>query len=175
MGGDGRDEYPDISLGADGSVYVTGTTESSDFPVTEGVFQGQNSGGKSVFVSRLNADATSLIFSTYLGGNNSDFGNSIHVDIDGNAYVSGYSFSANFPVTPGALNNGTLFVTKINPLASELIFSTLVATGIGRGMVVDDAGNIYIVGDHSGNGTYIPITLELFKPSVQEAILLLQW
>jgi len=164
LGGDGREELPDISLGADGSVYVMGTTVSNNFPVTEGVIQDQNPGEKSVFISRLNADGSSLIFSTYLGGDYNDSGSSIITDTEGNAYISGNSYSEDFPVTPGTLDfNGGIFITKINPSASELIFSTFVAPGNGRGMVVDDAGNIFIVGDHSGDGTYIPITPGAFQ------------
>ena len=164
LGGDGSDELPDISLGADGSVYVMGTTVSNNFPVTEGVIQNQNPGDKTVFISRLNADGSSLIFSTYLGGDFIDTGNSIQTDAEGNAYISGNSYSEDFPVTPGTLDfDGGIFITKINPSASELIFSTFVAPGKGRGMVVDNAGNIYIVGDHSGNGTDIPITPGAFQ------------
>ena len=164
LGGDGREELPDISLGADGSVYVVGTTVSNNFPVTEGVFQNQNPGEKSVFISRLNEDGSSLFFSTYLGGSYNDFGNSINIDTEGNAYISGYSNSDDFPVTPGALNFETgVFVTKINPSATELIFSAFPAPAHGYGLDIDDAGNIYIVGDLASGGSGIYITPGAFQ------------
>lgn len=164
LGGDGREELPDISLGPDGSVYVMGTTVSNNFPVTEGVIQNQNPGEKSIFISRLNADGSSLIFSTYLGGSYNDFGNSIITDTEGNTYISGYSNSDDFPVTPGALNFETgVFVTKINPSATELIFSAFPAPAHGYGLDIDDVGNIYIVGDLNSGGSGIFITPGAFQ------------
>jgi hypothetical protein len=164
LGGDGRDELPDISLGTDGTIFITGTTESPNFPVTFGVVQPNYPDGKTIFITRLNAEASALIFSTYLGGNNDDYGNSIVTDIEGNAYVSGYSYSEDFPVTPGTLNNGTLFVTKINPTGSALIFSALVAPAQGLGMDIDNSGKIYVTGYLYYNSPGFPITPGAFQP-----------
>ncbi len=163
LGGDGKDELPDISLGTDGTIFITGTTESQNFPVTFGVVQPNYPGGKTIFITRLNAEASALIFSTYLGGNNDDYGNSIATDIEGNAYISGYSYSEDFPVTPGALNNGTLFVTKINPTGSALIFSALVAPAQGLGMDIDNSGKIYVTGYLYYNSPGFPITPGAFQ------------
>lgn len=162
LGGDGRDELPDISLGIDGTIFITGTTQSENFPVTPDVVQSNYPGGKTVFITRLNTEATALIFSTYLGGSNTDKGRSIIVDQEGNSYISGYSSSDNFPVTPGALNNGYLFVTKINSSGSDLIFSAFVAPAEGYGMDIDNSGNIYVTGE-SFNTPEFPITPGAFQ------------
>jgi hypothetical protein len=115
------------------------------------------------FVAKLNASGTALIYSTYLGGGlpylggNPEAGTSIAVDSTGNAYVTGQTRSADFPVTPGALRTtcgcGTYisdaFVTKLNPSGSALVYSTYLAgssNDIGYGIALDEAGNAYVTG-----------------------------
>ncbi len=115
------------------------------------------------FVAKLNASGTALIYSTYLGGGlpylggNPESGTSIAVDSTGNAYVTGQTRSADFPVTPGALRTtcgcGTYisdaFVTKLNPSGSALVYSTYLAgssNDIGYGIALDGAGNAYVTG-----------------------------
>ncbi len=107
-----------------------------------------------------------LAYSSFLGGDKNDYGTDIAVDADGNAYVTGYTLSVNFPVTPGALKTTLLpiastvygwdaFVSKINPTGTGLVYSTYLGTNsgsdIGYGIAVDSGGNAYITGttDHA--------------------------
>ncbi len=107
-----------------------------------------------------------LAYSTYLGGDRTDYGTDITVDADGNAYVTGYTLSTTFPVTAGALKTTLLpiassvygwdaFVSKINPSGTSLVYSTYLGTNqgsdIGYGIAVDAGGNAYITGgtDHA--------------------------
>ena len=112
-----------IAVDVSGNVSVTGGTESADFPTTPGAFQPTFGGGFSdAFVSKLNAAGSTLLYSTYLGGNDIDNGTGVGLDAAGNAYVAGYSFSANFPTTPRAFQTtfgGVVdaFVTKLAALA----------------------------------------------------------
>ena len=87
-----------IAVDSSGNAYITGFTASSNFP-TKGPVQPSNAGGDDVFVTKLNPTGTALVYSTYLGGSNSDVGNGIAVDSAGNAYVTGSTTSANFPTT----------------------------------------------------------------------------
>src|SRR5207245_2583037 len=108
-----------IAIDAAGNAYVTGNTSSSDFPITSDAFQTTFGGGVGdAFVSKLNATGSALVYSTYLGGNDIDNGTGIAVGAAGSAYVTGYSFSANFPTTPGAFQTtfggvADVFVAKI--------------------------------------------------------------
>src|SRR5438552_13935212 len=85
-----------IAVDPRGNAYVIGWTNSTDFP-TVNPMQAGNAGGNDAFVAKLNAAGTALVYSTYLGGTGYDFGESIAVDPAGNAYVSGETFSTDFP------------------------------------------------------------------------------
>jgi hypothetical protein len=88
-------------------------------------------------VTKLNATGTALVYSTYIGGSGDDYGNAIAVDGSGNAYVTGYTFSTDYDVTPGAFqttNGGgrDVFVTKLNATGTALVYSTYIG---GSGMI----------------------------------------
>jgi hypothetical protein len=102
LGGNANEFGFDIALDTAGNASVTGPTESSNFPTTADAFQSTNAGFSDVFVTRLNATGTALVFSTYLGGSAFDSGSSIWVDSAGSIYVTGGTGSADFPITPGA-------------------------------------------------------------------------
>jgi Beta-propeller repeat len=139
---------------------VTGVTDSSDFPVTNGAFLTQAPGSQDAFVAKFNS-SLGLQYSTYLGGGGSDFGLAIAADSSGAAYVTGQTGSVAFPVTPGAFqtsNHGGIsdcFVSKLNPAGSALIYSTLLggsALDLCAGIAVDASGNAYVAGTtYSGN------------------------
>jgi hypothetical protein len=117
-----------IAADANGSAYITGTTNSTDFP-TVGAMQTARSTAPDSFIVKVSPNGTALVYSTYLGGNSSDTARAIAVDSQGNAYVAGTTFSTNFPTTVGSLQSskdslGDGFVTKINPAGSALIYST---------------------------------------------------
>ena len=104
LGGNGNDLIGNgIAVDGSGNAYVTGGTTSTNFPTTAGAFQTSLGGCQyNAFVTKLNAGGTALVYSTYLGGNNYDDGTGIAVDGSGNAYVTGYTSSTNFPTTTGA-------------------------------------------------------------------------
>lgn len=160
-----------IAVDSAGNAYVTGAAYSQDFPVTSGAFQKVNNAAgeysDNVFVTKINAAGSALIYSTYLGGSAQGFnfvgncnincygdsGAGIAVDVDGNAYVAGQAYSTDFPVTDGAFqktnNDGplaesTAFVTKLNPAGSALVYSTYLG-GSGTAM----AGEPTVFGDEA--------------------------
>jgi hypothetical protein len=153
LGGSSNDSGSDIAVDGSGNAYVTGYTFSSNFP-TQNPFQGALGGESDAFVTKLNIDGQTLAFSTYLGGSGSDPGNGIAVDGSGNAYVTGYTFSSNFPTQnpfQGALDGGSdAFVTKLNIDGQTLAFSTYLGGSggdPGNGIAVDISGNAYVTGE----------------------------
>jgi hypothetical protein len=155
IGGSNNDAGSSVALDAGGNAYVTGAVESSNFPVTTGAYQDSLNGTQNVFVTKLNPTGSALIYSTIIGGMLSDAGSSIAVDGAGNAYITGYSESTNYPVTAGAYQTtlgstaGNVFVTKLNPTGSALVYSTFVGGEVvdwGNSICLDDAGNAYITG-----------------------------
>jgi hypothetical protein len=159
VGGGGVDQAFGIALAGDGSVFLTGNTVSADFPTTVGSVQPASGGGVDAFVVKLNPTFTARVYSTFLGGAGNDAGRGIAVDAAGNAYVTGFTTSANFPTTTGAFQEtppagepaGTAnaFVVKLNPLGSALIYGTyLGGTGsdIGLAIAIDGSGGAYVTG-----------------------------
>ena len=155
LGGGALDSGQGIALDAAGSVYVTGDADSTNFPTTAGAAQTTKAGASDAFVTKLNATGSGLLFSTYLGGSSTDFGYGIAVDAAGSGYVTGATYSTNFPTTVGAAQTThagsyvDAFVTKLNATGSGLVFSTYLG-GIGdddcRGIAVDAAGSAYVTG-----------------------------
>jgi uncharacterized protein (TIGR03437 family) len=152
LGGSSLDSGSAIALDAAGSAYVVGTTSSSDFPVTN-AFQAVKGAQSDAFVAKINPAGSACVYATYLGGNNVDEGNAIAVDAAGNAYVTGYTSSTNFPVASAfrASNAGgpDAFVSKLNPAGSALVYSTYLggtATDYGTGIAVDASGSAYVTG-----------------------------
>jgi uncharacterized repeat protein (TIGR01451 family) len=159
LGGNSDDRSFGIALDSSGNAYVTGATSSTDYPTTPGAFQtvmpGMSYYGHG-FVTKLNSDGTSLVYSTYLGGSNTDQGNGIAVDSAGNAYVAGFSYSTNFPTTPGAFQTSLstaygqdAFVTELNDSGTALVYSTFLG-GAGddqaTAVAVDSSGYAYVTG-----------------------------
>ncbi len=143
-----------IAVDPAGNAYVTGYTNSTDFP-TVNAFQPIYRGGQSeAYVTKLNATGTALVYSTYLGGNGIDLGNGIAIDAAGNAYVTGETNSTDFPranpLQPFKSGGSSAFVTKLNATGNALIYSTYLGgsavTNIGIGIAVDNAGNAYVTG-----------------------------
>ena len=172
LGGGADDRGRAIAVDADGNAYLTGRTFSPDFPTTPGAFQ-TTLPGHSAFVTKLNPTGSALVYSTYLGGNNSEVGYGIAVDSAGNAFVTGNTNSSNFPTTPTAVqptfggdvsNGGDAFVTQLDAAGSALLYSTyLGGSGLDEGsaIAVDPAGNAYVTGlTQSGN---FPTTLGAFQ------------
>jgi hypothetical protein len=145
-----------IAVDASGNAYIVGSTNSSDFPTTPGASQTILAGGYDAFITKLNAGGASLLYSTYLGGSNDDFGLAIAVDVPGHASVTGYTRSADFPTTPGAFQTTFVggsdvgvdaFVSKLNAGGSALVYSTYLGGGDGgEGIAVDASGHAYVTG-----------------------------
>ena len=166
-----------ITIDSSGNAYVTGETDSTDFPVTAGVYQSQNHGGATTFVTKLNPTGTALVFSTYLGGSSSEAGNGIAVDSSGFPYITGFTTSIDFPATAGAFqrsnkssNSTNAFVTKLKTDGSGYIYSTYLGGSVyevANGIVVDSSGSAYITGYTAS--TDFPITPGAFQGSNQSS------
>ncbi|HXS94713.1 MAG TPA: SBBP repeat-containing protein [Candidatus Limnocylindrales bacterium] len=152
LGGNANDSGSAIAIDSAGNAYIAGTTFSTDFPVQH-AYQNTKGAQSDAFVAKLNPGGTAWLYVTYLGGNNVDQGNGIAVDAAGNAYVTGYTASTNFPVQSAlrGSNAGDVdaFVTKLNPAGSALVYSTYLggsATDYGTAIAVDASGNAYVTG-----------------------------
>jgi uncharacterized protein (TIGR03437 family) len=162
--GGGEEEALGIAVDAAGNAYVAGWTSSVNFPTASPLQAGNAGGTYDAFVAKLSASGT-VLYSTYLGGNAWDFGFGIAVDASGNAYVSGFTHSTNFPTTPGAFQPtyrgsladcpdpqcGHAFVAKLNPTGSALVYSTYLGGGGGAPdaalcLAVDSSGSAYVAG-----------------------------
>lgn len=131
FGGSRDDAVRSVITDAAGTIGFTGETRSSDFPVTAGAFQPVYGGGfdrLDAFVARIAPDGVSLVYSSFLGGQQEDSGGEIHVEANGTAYVVGKALSLDFPTTPGAYQTTSsglsFFVTKITPAGDSLVYST---------------------------------------------------
>jgi len=158
LGGSGSDIGYGITVDSSGDAHVTGVTKFSvteprDFP-TQNPYQDNYSGNGDAFVTKLSSNGSTLIYSTYLGGSDWDGGHGITVDSSGNAYVTGWTRSSDFPTQnpyqgskPG---NDDAFVTKLSSSGSELIYSTYLGGSMddyGCGIAVDSNGNAYVTGE----------------------------
>ena len=154
IGGSGGDRGWGIAVDGSGNAYVTGFTYSTDYDVTAGAFQTTFGGSADVFVTKLNATGTALVYSTYIGGSDDDRGYGIAVDGSGNAYVTGWTQSTDYDVTAGAFQttnggSGDVFVTKLNPTGTALVYSTYIGGSgddQGYGIALDVSGNAYVTG-----------------------------
>ena len=156
-----------------GNSYVTGYTQSTNFPVTAGAVQGAKSGSYDAFVTALNSSATAAVYSTYLGGASEDYGVGIAVGGGGSAHVLGYTASAGFPVTSGVVqatkaSGYDAFVTKLNPSGTApLSYSTFLGGNgddYGLAIAVDAAGNAYVTGDSAS--TDFPSTADAIQTAL---------
>jgi Beta-propeller repeat len=156
LGGAGGDEGYSIAVDAAGQAYVTGWTYSPDFPTSLGPFDSTHNGGTDAFITKLSANGSALVYSTYLGGAPyGDVGNSIAVDAAGQAYVTGWTYSPDFPTTPDALDPtfnsmfAKAFITKLSTDGSALVYSTYLGGSYGDAgysIAVDASLNLYVAG-----------------------------
>jgi hypothetical protein len=154
LGGSGPDVGNGIAVDPAGAAYLTGQTQSTDFPTTAGAFDTAENGGGEAFITKLDPAGSGLAYSTYLGGSGPDLGNGIAVDSAGAAYVTGSTNSTDFPTSTGAFDtsaNGDLdgFVTKVDPAGSSLAYSTYLGGSsfdLGADIAVDSAGAAYVIG-----------------------------
>src|SRR5579884_1676452 len=165
-----RDSPSGIAVDGSGAIYLAGSAGTTDFPVTPGAPQSSNHGKQNVFISKLNPAGTALIYSTYLGGSAYDINTGIAIDSSGNAYVIGYTYSTDFPTTPGALqtvapsptqpNN---FAAKLNASGTALIYSTYLPDCGAGAIAVDNSGDAYIAGSVFSSPS-CPTTAGVYQP-----------
>ena len=146
-----------LSLTVDnvGNVYLTGHAVGPTFPTTSGAFQRTNSAQGKAFALKLDTAGSNLVYSTLLGGSSGEYGGGIAIDPSGNAYVAGYTQSADFPTTAGAFqpkaknSNYTGFVSKLNPSGSGLVYSTFLGGSGGENaatIFLDSSNNAFVGG-----------------------------
>lgn len=160
LGGAGNDYGNGIIVDGSGNAYIVGQTFSANFPTTAGAFQTSCGTGSCLagdaFVTKLNPSGSALVYSTYLGGKSLNQGNGIALDAAGDAYVTGYTESTDFPTTRGALKTtcacskfADVFVTELNPSGSTLVYSTYLGGSkqdVAYGIALDPSNNAYVAG-----------------------------
>lgn len=153
LGGSSEDEGRDIAVDASGNVYVTGGTVSIDFP-TVNPLQAAFRGVYDAYVTKLNPEGSAFVYSTYLDGTDFDYGLGIAVDASGNAYLTGYTLSTDFPTRKPlqAANGGNYdaYVAKVNPAGSALVYSTYLggsSVDFATRIAVDASGAAYVAGE----------------------------
>ncbi len=172
-----------IAVDADGNAYITGRTESEDFPTTDGT---SPNGYSDVFLTKLSSDGSSLLYSTRFGGSAQSDANAIALDTDRNAYLTGWTASSDFPTTPGAFDtvhqgSGYIdaFVAKLSADGSQLLYSTFLGGSpdsgptdgfgtqtVGQAIAVDAGGNAHVTGSTVGlSSSQFPTTPGAFDTS----------
>jgi hypothetical protein len=163
LGGADWDATYGIAVDSTGSAYIAGETYSTDFPL-QSPFQNTCGGCptyEDAFVTKFNPSGTTLVYSTYLGGTDDDWGAGIAVDGTGNAYMTGTTPSTDFPLQSpfqntcgGCPTYVDAFVTKFNPSGTALVYSTYLGGADddwGAGIAVDETGNAYVTGGTSSS------------------------
>ena len=150
VGGSSFEQATAIAVDAAGNAYVTGYTQSTDFPLVNAYDRSLGrKGDVDVFVSKLNPTGTGLVWSTYVGGASVDRAVGIAVDASGSAYVTGLTSGADFPTSANAWQKaiaGGGFVVKLAPAGNALVYSTYVAGANPSAIAVDSAGNAFVTG-----------------------------
>jgi PKD repeat protein len=158
LGGAGRDFGQGIAVDASGNAYITGKTDSKDFPRKNAMDGTYNGGSSDTFITKLNNSGNTLVYSTYIGGNSDDSGECIIVDSAMNAYVAGWTYSTNFYVKDAyQKNHGGImdaFISKLNPAGSALVYSTFLGSegsDAAKGIALDSSESVYVVGETSSS------------------------
>jgi hypothetical protein len=154
LGGDERELMFGLALDPSDNVYVCGTTYSTDFPTTAGAFQTTYAGNEDAFVSKISADGSTLIYSTYIGGSGLDVCDMIAVNAAGNAYITGHTSSRDFPTTKGVFQRHhrgktNAYVAELNPTGTGLVYCSYLGGALGSygyGIALDAAGDAYVTG-----------------------------
>ena len=168
LGGTGDDSVAGIAVDEEGCAYVTGETQWHDFPITQGSF---NTSYRHIFVTKLNSTGTALEYSTFFGGTEGfNYSLDIKADKFGDAYLTGWTQSSDFPITPNAFSKqivwNDVFVTKLNPSGNGLVYSTSLGGAdidYAYGLAIDRDGCAYITGK-TGSSNF-PITPNAYRPT----------
>lgn len=165
IGGDKFDRSYGIVVNSDGNATITGMTDSDIFPTTPGAYDREYNTSGDSYILQINQTGEKLVYSTFIGGNSLEYAYGIAIDQIGDVYITGYTYSNNFPTTPDAFdrihnNLMDVFVLKINYNGSKLKYSTYVGGGkseIGMDITIDSMGNAYVTGNTQSNN--FPTTL----------------
>ncbi|MGH9681596.1 MAG: choice-of-anchor D domain-containing protein, partial [Candidatus Acidiferrales bacterium] len=197
LGGTDDDSATALAVDSNHNVYVTGTTDSTGFPVTTGAFKTTHSlpaDQRDVFVTKLNSTLSALTYSTFIGGSSDDFPFMIRVDANGYAYLTGSTVSSDFPTTTGALQTayagpssndcpstletldygllycGDAFITKLAQDGKSLVFSTYLGTAQddgGLNLALDSSQNVWLTGGTQSSS--FPLTSDAYYNSTNFA------
>ncbi len=181
LGGSTSSSSSGITVDSQGNIYVAGSTRSLDFP-TKNPFQPNLANDTlltDVFITKFDPTGKNLIYSTYLGGSLKDVAGAIGVDAEGYAVVTGQTFSKNFPVRSAvqssladSSNDGDVFVTRINPMGNDIVYSTYLGSwdkDESNDLYVSADGNAYVTGNTDGRyldaeyKTIFPLTSGAYK------------
>ena len=153
FGGTGTEIAYGIAVDAQGAVYIAGATTSSDFQVQSPAQAEYKGGSTDAFIFKLDPTGTQLVYSTFIGGSGTDEAHSIAVDSGGNAYITGFTQSNDFPIVNGVqkarAGGQEAYVVKLNSSGTAIVYSTYLggsADDRGTGIVVDAANNAYVTG-----------------------------
>jgi len=179
LGGSTRSWGYGVAVDSGGNAYIAGNTYDTDFPVTPGAFQTSVSKSSSQdwtgYVAKLNPVGSALVYSTLLGGSAADLPLAIHVDANGDAFVTGSTKSPNFPITTGAfqsvnkaaaVGDETAFVTEVNPSGTALVYSTFLGGSVlerATSLALDASGNAYVAGYTESSD--FPVTPGVIQPA----------
>jgi Beta-propeller repeat/Domain of unknown function DUF11 len=181
LGGSGSEMLPSIAVDLAQSIYVTGATTSTDFPVTPNTFSGtyQTGATSNVFVAKFDPTGATLVFATYLGGTGADVSVGIAVDAATNVYVAGTTTSTNFPTstsafqtTPHSPGNAHTFVSELDPVGATLKYSSYFSgsnTDTAKGMTLDNKGFVYVIGITDSTDFPLAPTAGTFQSTLQGA------
>ena len=170
LGGSGTDFGQGIAVDSSGNAYVTGSTQSKDFPVSANALRSNINGSQDAFVTKVNFTGEQILYSTYLGGSAADVAQAIALDSSNNMYITGYTFSSDFPLASpyqGTIGGGAdAFVAELNAAGSALVFSTYLGGSSddrAYGIALDSSNNVYITGATSSTNfpTSSPYQLSL--------------
>ncbi|MHA1940351.1 MAG: SBBP repeat-containing protein [Candidatus Hodarchaeales archaeon] len=192
FGGTGNESYPFLTLDSQGDVIIAGGTSSTDMFTTadalypspiggDGYIFGDYLEGKDDFIVKFSANGSKVLYSTYIGGNQNEYINTLTLDSEDNIYIGGSTSSGDFPVTPGVIREtnghtpsdwiGDMFITKIAADGSEILYSTFFYGGTGsifcRDLSVDQENNIYFTGSGATHVLSANMSAELYvNPSI---------
>jgi hypothetical protein len=156
LGGNATDYIRSVAVDSVGNAYVTGNTFSDDFPGINST----RAGDSDIFVAKLNPSGSSLIYSTLIGGVASDIAYGIAIDSENHAYITGSTYSPDFPITSGAfriLQQGAeAFITKLSPSGESLVYSTFIGcTGHDFGASITVIGSHAFILGHTYSSNFI--------------------
>jgi beta-propeller repeat-containing protein/putative Ig domain-containing protein len=160
LGGSSGDAPGGVAVDPSGNVYVGGTTQSSDLPVTSGTYLASLDGGQDAFCIKMNPSGSVLSYCTYIGGSLGETGTGLAVDSSGNAFLAGYTGSTDFPVTAGAAatrfsgSSYAGYVIKLNASGTARTYATYVNNGYLWSLAIDASGNAYVATNDTRIGIF---------------------